>query len=131
MTTTVWSPAELNDRADAQAARLSWLSVHTDPPGDTGASEAGGGSPAYARQALTFSPAGTEGPLGAALQPATVGTAWSDLATFDLPAGEYTDIGAWSTPTGGTFRGGRPMSTLTLTAQGVLSLAVGVTCEGI
>lgn len=101
---TLLPDAERNAAADAMAGRISYLSLHTTTPGLTGAAEATGGSPAYARKAVTFNAAGTVGPLGATAQPATVGVAWSSQVTFDVPAGTYGFWGAWSAATAGTYR---------------------------
>ena len=86
---TLITDAERNYLADQEAARITHLSLHTATPGTTGASEATGGSPAYARKAVTFNAAGAAGPLGSGLQPATVGVAWSSEVTFDVAAGTY------------------------------------------
>jgi hypothetical protein len=60
-------------------------SLHTADPGTTGASEVTGGSPAYARKALTWA-AGTAGD----------GVVTSS-ATFDVPGGvTVTHAGLWS-----------------------------------
>lgn len=118
-----WTDATLNAQANEDAGRCAFVSLHTGDPGSTGANEASGGSPAYARQPLSFNAAGTEGPLGAS-QPATVGVAWGE-ATFDLPAGDYTHYGYWN---GSTFVGGGLLpSDVVLAAQGSqqVSFAVG------
>lgn len=106
----LYTDAELNAMADAEAARISALSLHTASPGTTGANEATGGAPAYARKAVTFNAAGAVGPLGATAQPATVGKAWSSQVTFDVPAGTYTHFGAWSATSGGTYRTGNALA---------------------
>ena len=98
-----WTDASENAQADADAARCPYVSLHTGAAGGSGANEATGGSPAYARKALGFNAAGAEGPLGAS-QPATVGVAWGS-ATLDVPAGTFVEFGLWSASTGGTFRG--------------------------
>jgi len=122
-----YTDAERNFLADQEAARIAALSLHTASPGVTGASEATGGSPAYARKAVTFNAAGTDGPLGATRQPATVGKAWSTEVTFDLPAGTYTDAGCWSALTAGTFRCSNLLSaTQTLSAQGQVKVSIAV-----
>lgn len=106
--------AERNIAADAVAARITYLSLHTANPGTTGASEASGGAPAYARKAVTF---------GAA----TAGTATSVEVTFDVPAGTYTHFGAWSAATAGTFRGGNALATSqVISSQGQLKLTVTI-----
>lgn len=125
---TLLPDLEANAAADAMAARIGFLSLHTASPGKTGASEATGGSPAYARKSVTFNAAGAVGPLGATAQPATVGVAWSSQVTFDVPAGSYTHWGAQSAATGGTYRMGNTLAAAqTLSAQGQIqhSIAVG------
>lgn len=122
-----WTPAEDNADADYKAGRCLYVSIHTASPAGTGAAEATGGSPAYARKALTFNASGVEGPLGAS-QPASVGVAWGS-AIVDLPAGTYTDYGLWSAVTAGTFRGSGLIPVdggLTLAAQGTLAVSVAV-----
>jgi hypothetical protein len=106
--TTLMADAERNLLADTQAARITHLSLHTATTGITGAAEATGGTPPYARQPITFTAAGAQGVLGLDLQPATVGIAWSNEVTFDVPAATYTHWGTWSGLTG-TFRIGNVM----------------------
>jgi len=120
--------AELNYLADQEAARITHLSLHTASPSTTGANEATGGSPAYARKAVTFNAGGAIGPLGGTLQPATTGVAWSSEVTFDVPAGSYTHWGGWSASTAGTYRGGNTLSSTQSPsgqAQIAHSIAVG------
>lgn len=64
-----------------------WISVHTGSPGGTGANEAGGGTPAYARKQCTWT-SGTGGVLN------------GSPVTIDLQAGTYTYIGLWKTQNG-------------------------------
>ena len=119
--------AERNAAADALAARITHLSLHTASPSTTGANEATGGSPAYARKAVTFNAAGAAGPLGSTLQPATVGVAWSSEVTFDVAAGSYTHWGSWSASTAGTFRQGNTLSaTQSPGSQGQIKHSVGI-----
>ncbi len=68
----------------------SWISLHTASPGQSGASEATGGSPAYARKQTTWT--------GAAVDGVVTGS----KVTLDVPAGTYTHVGIWSAATGGT-----------------------------
>lgn len=106
--------AERNAVADFQAARLLYVSLHTADPGTTGANEAAGGSPAYARKALVF---------GAA----SGGTATATEVTFDVPPGTYTHFGTFNALTGGTFRGGNPLSaSTTINPQGQIKVTVAV-----
>lgn len=120
-----YTDAERNYLADQEAARISYMSLHTGDPSTTGANEATGGS--YARKVVTFNAAGTAGPLGSTLQPATVGKAWSTEVTFDAQAGTYTHFGTSTASTGGTFRGGNVLSTSqTLGAAGQIKVSIAV-----
>lgn len=94
---------------NAVTATATHASIHTADPGTTGTSEATGGSPAYARLALTW----------------TSGT--SAQVTFNLPAGTYTHFGLWNAVTAGTFVGGAPLSvSTTLSGQGQIKLTVNI-----
>lgn len=89
---------------------LVYLSLHTADPGATGANEASGGSPAYARKLVTW---GT---------PAS-GTVSATQVNFDAPANTYSFYGYWSAATGGTFLGGSALTAAqTLTGQGVVQV---------
>jgi hypothetical protein len=124
---TLITDAERNADADRAAGAIAYLSLHTATPGITGANEATGGSPAYARKAPTFNAAGAIGPLGGTLQPATVGVAWSSQVTFDVPAGSYTHWGSWSAITVGTFKRGNVLAAnQSPGSQGQILLSIGV-----
>lgn len=75
-----------------------WASLHTGDPGTTGVNEATGGSPAYARKAITW----------AAVSAGQITTA-TTAQLFDVPAGTYYHIGLWSASTVGTFYGYFPV----------------------
>lgn len=77
----------------AKATNFAFASLHTGAAGTTGANEATGGSPAYARKAITWTDGASDGQ--------TVGA----QVTFDVPAGTYVEIGFWSAASGGTFGG--------------------------
>lgn len=119
-----WTDARLNAMADEDATACAYGSLHTASPGSTGTNEATGGG--YTREALTWSAGGAEGPLGASVQPATVGVAWA-APTFDLAAGSYTHGGMWDDLTGNWLGGGALATTVTLGADGTqqVSFAVG------
>jgi hypothetical protein len=84
----------------------TWISLHTGNPGDTGANEVSGGSPAYARKQTTW------------------GSAVSGLITgsevvFDVPPGTtVTHVGINSASTSGTFRDWADSADITFTPQG-------------
>ncbi|OZC62373.1 hypothetical protein CH267_02210 [Rhodococcus sp. 06-621-2] len=107
--------ATKNALAAAYAAQGAWLSLHTATPGTTGASEATGGSPAYARKQTTW---GT----------ASGSTIAGSEVTFDAPAGSYTHWGLWTAQTGGTFiDGGALSASVTLSAQGQVKAPISYT----
>jgi len=94
----------------------TYVSLHTADPGTTGASEATGGSPAYARKAITWGTptfsSGTE----------TVSSAAT--ITFDVPAGTYAYFGLWDALAGNYLMGGTCTSQ-TFSGQGQYQISSG------
>lgn len=102
--------AERNQMLTTEVTRLPYLSLHTADPGTSGASEATGGSPAYARKSLSW---------GAA----SAGSISATQVAFDAPAGSYSYVGFWDAATAGNFRGGAALATAqTLSSQGVIQV---------
>ena len=66
-----------------------YVSLHKGSPGTTGANEASGGSPAYARKQTTWT-SGSGGVL--------TGTS----VTIDVPADSYTHAAIWKVASGGS-----------------------------
>lgn len=91
----------------------SHASLHTADPGSSGTSEVTGGSPAYARKALTWNTVGTDGV-----------TELSADVVFDVPASTTVAyVGLFSAITGGTFMGSMAVSpNETFGAQGQFTL---------
>lgn len=90
--------------ATAVTALGNSISLHTADPGTTGANEATGGSPAYARKTTTWAGGASDGSVT------------GSQVEFDAAAGTYTWAGVWS---GSTFLGGLQLSSAaTLGAQG-------------
>lgn len=85
----------------AVAARGNWISLHTGDPGVTGASEATGGAPAYARKQTAWAGGAVDGVVS------------GSSVSIDVPAGTYTHLGIWSAATGGTFVAGFLLSSST------------------
>lgn len=92
---------------------ITHVSLHTADPGLTGTSEVTGGSPAYARQSITWA-------------------AWSggsssntNALIFDVPAGTYNHVGYWSASSGGTYYGSRACTPQTFSGQGTYTIAAG------
>lgn len=78
---------------------VTHLSLHSGDPGTTGANEVTGGTPAYARKAVTWAAA------------AAGERASSDAQLFDVPSGvEVLFVGLWSALTAGTFYGWFPLN---------------------
>lgn len=91
-----------------------FASLHTANPGSTGASEVIGGSPAYARKALTWN-AASAGSKTLSNQP-----------TFDVPASTtVTHIGLWSAATSGTYYGYIDVTDEVFAAQGTYQVTSG------
>ena len=91
------SVAAKNNMLDSLGTVAVFVSLHTADPGTTGASEATGGAPAYARKSITWNAA------------ATTKTS-SNAPVFDVPAGTYAFFGLWSAVSAGTYYDGGPLS---------------------
>lgn len=105
---------EKNSLATKYGADSPYASLHSAAPGSTGASEISGGSPAYARKAITW---------GAAAGGQVTGT-----VTFDVPSGvTVAGAGLWSAATGGTFIDGGTVASQTFSAQGTYTLTLTFT----
>jgi len=104
----VQTVGERNSLATKYGADAPFGALYTTAPGTTAGTEVTGGSPAYARKALTW---------GAAANGTVTAT-----ATFDVPAG-VTILGAGlhSAATGGTYLDGVAVSQQ-FTAQGTYTL---------
>ena len=98
-------------RAVNPTTPLTHASLHTAAPGDTGANEVSGGSPAYARKAISFNAA-----AAGAIDSSTV-------PVFDVPASTtITYVGFWSALTAGTFLGWADVTDEVFAAQGQYTL---------
>lgn len=98
-----------------------FVSLHTADPGLSGTSEVTGGSPAYARKAITWTAA------------AASTTSNSAQVLFDVPTGvTIRFLGYWSASTSGTFYGSRALdANQTYTSQGTYTLAIGAITESV
>jgi len=102
--------------ANQALATTGWayVSLHTATPGTTGASEVSGGSPAYARVAVTWNAA------------ASGSVTNSSALTINAPASTtFTHFGIWSASTAGTYYIGGALGTsiTTGTSQGTITIA--------
>ena len=100
-----------NAMLNALGALAVYASLHSADPGENGANELTGGSPAYARKAITWS-AADEGAMDD-----------SNIPAFNVPAGSTVlYVGLWSHLTVGTFYGSNPVTQENFTAQGTYTL---------
>ncbi len=91
---------------------ITHVSLHTASPGDSGANEVSGGSPAYARVAIAFN-----APSAGSMDDSTNG------ATFNVPAGTtVTHVGFWSASTSGTFLAYDDVTSESFGAQGTYTV---------
>lgn len=88
----------------------SWISLHTASPGITGASEATGGAPAYARKQTVWTAGASDGVVN------------GSEVIIDVPAGTYTHFGIWSLAAAGTYVDGGTIPATTLAAQGQIKV---------
>lgn len=107
-----------NAASAGAAGLIAEVSLHTGNPGTTGANEATGGDPAYARQSVT---------MGAPVN----GVSTSDQVIFDVPAGTYTHFGVWDAEE--NFKGGNPLkngvgedTSQVMSSQGEIKFTVSV-----
>lgn len=114
-----WSTAARNRKMEQMRAAggITHVSLHTGHPGDTGLNEAVGGTPAYARKAIT---------IGAA---SGGSMATTTSIVFDVPAGTYSYVGFWNALTGGTYWGYDDIVAETFAGQGQVTFAAGSTFD--
>jgi hypothetical protein len=92
-----YSTTGKNTALAAIAAVADFASLHTGHPGNTGANELAGGTPAYARKAVTWN-----APAGGILT-------LSNSPQFDVPAATVSRVGFWDEAVGGNFYGWAPL----------------------
>lgn len=98
-------------RGSAYSVTTVYASLHTADPGDTGASEVAGGTPAYARKSITFA-AAAAGAIDSSSQP-----------VFDVPASTtVTHVGFWDAVAAGNFLGSADVADEVFGGQGTYTL---------
>jgi hypothetical protein len=96
---------------DHLATEAVFASLHNADPGDSGANELAGGSPAYARKAIAWNPA------------AAGSMHHSNVPVFDVPAGgKVLYVGFWSLASGGVWQGGALVTEENFGGQGTYTL---------
>lgn len=97
---------------DALAAAVTHLGLHSGDPGSGGSNEIAGGSPAYARKAVTW---------GAASAGSVAMSGGSRV--FDVEGGDTVSfIGLWSAISSGTCYGGADVTDEVFGGQGTYTL---------
>lgn len=100
-----------NVMLDELATVAVYASLHSGDPSTTGANEISGGSPAYARKAITWNSAAA-GSLDS-----------SNAPVFNVPTGvTVAYVGFWSAVTAGTFYGYADVTDKVFTSQGTYTL---------
>lgn len=104
-----------NNLADAYAGAADFGALYSTAPGATAGTELSGGSPAYARKALTW-PAAANGTTTAA------------AVVFDVPAGAtVAGFGFHSAVTGGTYLDGVAVTSQPFSSQGTFQIVATYT----
>ncbi len=94
------------------ATQIATASLHSADPGTTGASELTGGSPAYARKAVTWNAA------------AASNIDQANAPVFDVPGGSTVAfVGYWSGEATPVFLGSDPVTAESYAAQGTYTLS--------
>ena len=102
---------EKNNLCTRYGTDTAYASLHTGDPGTTGTGEISGGSPAYARKAVTWS-APSNGQITASV-------------TFDVASGvTVAGVGLWTAATGGSYLDGTTITSQTLGAQGTVQVSL-------
>jgi len=105
---------EKNSLATKYGTDAPYAALYTTAPGATAGTEVTGGSPAYARKALTWG-APSNGVITA-------------TATFDVPAGTtVVGAGLHSAVTGGTYLDGGAVASQQFASQGTYALTLTFT----
>lgn len=111
-----YSTLAKNSMLDHLGTEAIFVSLHNGDPGDTGANEISGGTPAYARKSIAWN-AAAGGVMGKAASPAVV---------IDVPAGASIKyVGFWTAVSGGLWKGGALVTQEDFGAQGTYTLTAG------
>lgn len=105
----IQTTAEKNALATDYGADAPYGAVYTTTPSASAGTEPSGGSPAYARKALSWSSAS--------------GGVITATATFDIPAGAtIVGVGLHSAVTAGTYIDGSSITSQAFASQGTLTV---------
>jgi len=96
--------------AVAYGTNAAFGALYTTAPGATAGTEPTGGTPAYARKALTWAPGTVDGIVTA-------------TATFDVPSGAtIVGVGVHTALTGGTYLDGATVTSQAFASQGTYAV---------
>jgi hypothetical protein len=96
--------------AVAYGTNATYGAIYTSAPGASAGTEPSGGSPAYARKALTWAPGTVDGVVTA-------------TATFDVPSGAtIVGAGVHTAVTGGTYLDGGAVTSQAFATQGTYTV---------
>lgn len=102
--------AQKETLAIAYGTAATYGAIYTTAPGATAGTEPSGGSPAYARKALTWVPGSSDG-----VNTVTV--------TFDVPSGvTIVGVGVHTALTGGTYLDGATVTSQAFASQGTYAV---------
>lgn len=102
---------EKNNLATKYGTDAVYASLHNTSPGTTGTGEISGGSPAYARKAVSWAAASN------GQSTATV--------TFDVASGvTVAGVGLWTAATAGSYLDGTTIASQTMGAQGTITVSL-------
>lgn len=110
----IQTAAQKNTVATSYGTAATFAALYTTAPGASAGTEPSGGSPAYARKALTWG-APTNGVITASV-------------TFDVPAGAtIVGAGVHTAVTGGTYLDGASVTSQAFATQGQYTLTLTYT----
>jgi len=105
----IQTATEKNSLATKYGTDAAYGAVYTTAPGASAGTEPSGGTPAYARKALSWS--------------AASGGVITATATFDIPTGTtVVGIGVHTAVTAGTYLDGGAITSQAFSSQGTLSV---------
>ena len=111
---SIQTTTEKNNLATQYGTNAAYAALYTTAPGATAGTEPSGGSPAYARKALSW---------GAASNGTITAT-----ATFDVPAGTtIVGAGVHTAATAGTYLDGASVTSQAFASQGTYTLTLTFT----
>lgn len=107
---TIQTSTQKNTLASAYGTAAAWAAAYTTAPGGSAGTEPSGGSPAYARKAVTWgSP--------------TAGVISATAIPFDIPSGStIVGMGFHTAVTAGTYLDGAAVTSQAFASQGVYSI---------